>query len=479
MIEQNQTLCHMLITKKTWLLMTIFILLSLFACQRTKTTADLHQIKERDTLIAITSYSPVSYFLYRGQPMGYEYELLQLLGKHLDLHVEIKLARDLEEMILMLEKGEGDLIAYGLTITLNRKERIAFTEALNVTRQVLVQRKPQNWRQMKLHEIENELIRNPFDLAGHSVYVRKGSAYINRLKNLSLEIGEEISIIEAPGYLTTEDLIHRVANDSIKLTVSDENLAQIQSAYYQDVDIKTPVSLPQQTAWAVRKNSPLLLDTINKWLLDMQNQTDYYVIYNKYYESRQAFRSRYSSDFHPTTGGAISPYDSLFQEGASKLGWDWRILAALAYRESQFNPRARSWAGAIGLLQLMPRTAREFGATNPYNPQQSIDAGVKFLIWLENYWLEHIEDPVERQKFILASYNVGQGHVQDARKLAEAFDANPNVWENNVDKYLLKKSNPEYYNMDFVTHGYASGIEPVTYVRTIYELYEHYKKFTE
>ncbi len=440
---------------------------------------DFPEIRERGKITAITSYSPISYFIYHGEPMGYEYELLQILGEHLDMPVDIKLARDFEEMIEMLEQGEGDLIAYGLTVTSERRERLAFTEPLNVTRQVLVQRKPENWRRMRLHEIENMLIRSPLELGGQTIHVRRGSAYLSRLRNLALEIGQEINIVEAAAELTTEDLIHLVANDSIALTVADENIAQLQSAYYRDIDIATPVSLPQQTAWAVRHSSPALLDTINHWLSEAQNHADYYVIYNKYYKNRQAFRSRYASEFFPITGGTISPYDEQLKEEAERIGWDWRMLAALIYRESQFKPRARSWAGAVGLMQLMPRTAREFGAADPYDPEQNIRGGVNFIQWLQDYWEKHIEEEDERLKFVMASYNVGHGHVQDARRLAEAFDADPNVWEDNVERFMLKKSNPEYYNLDIVNFGYATGLEPVTYVETIFNLYEHYQKFVD
>ncbi len=459
------------------------IFLALFsACginKQDRVKEDFPEIRERGKLVAITSYSPFSYFILHGEPMGYEYELLQMLGEHLDLEVEIKLARDLEEMENMLARGEGDLIAYGLTITSERTEHLAFTEPMNVTRQVLVQRKPGNWRQMTLHEIEDAMIRNPFDLAGDTIHVRKGSAYKTRLDNLSLEIGEPLVVVEARSELTTEDLIHQVANDSIDLTVADENIALIQSAYYQNLDVETPLSLPQQTAWAMRYSSPILLDTINAWLTESQNHADYYVIYNKYYKDRQAFRSRYASDFNPGAGGDISRWDTLIKAGAEQLGWDWRLLAALIYRESKFNPLAQSWAGATGLMQLMPRTAREFGATNTFDPQQSIVAGVNFLLWLDNYWAEHIEDPEERQKFVIVSYNVGQGHLQDARRLAEAHDANPNKWEDNVEIFMLKKSSPDYYNLEMVKYGYASGIESVSYIKTINELYEHYKNFTE
>ena len=448
-------------------------------CHPSKKRSDLPEILERGHLVAITSYSPLSYFIYHGEPMGYEYELLKMLGDHLGIKVEIKLASDIGEMIKMLENGEGDLLAYGLTITSERRKSLAFTEPMNVTRQVLVQRKPDNWRRMRLHEIENQLIRSPFDLDGKTIHVRRGSAYAERLRNLALETGGTINIIEAPGHVTTGDLINWVDNDSIELTVADENIAQIKSAYYLNLDVETPISLPQQTAWAVRNSSKMLLDTINNWLREIQNHADYYVIYNKYFKNRQAFRSRYASDFNPVTGGSISPYDDLIRREAERLGWDWRLLAALIYRESQFLPNARSWAGALGLMQLMPHTAEEFGATNPFDPEQNITAGVNFLIWLENYWNNHIKNPDERRNFVLASYNVGQGHVQDARRLAEHFNANPNIWSDNVERFMLKKSNPEYYNLEVVNFGYASGIAPVIYVNDIYELYGHYSRFVD
>jgi membrane-bound lytic murein transglycosylase F len=461
------------------LLTGLLVVVFLSGCQSRKKQGDLPGIIEKGRLVAITSYSPISYFIYHGEPMGYEYELLKMFSDHLGLKLEIKLARDLEEMIRMLEKGEGDLIAYGLTITTERRKQLSFTHPMNVTRQVLVQRKPDNWRQMKLHNIEKQLIRSPFELSGKTIHVRSGSAYLSRIKNLSLEIGEEINVVEAPGHLTTEDLIHLVANDSIALTVADENIAQIQSAYYQNVDIESPISLPHQTAWAVRPSSKILLDTINSWLQEIQNHVDYYVIYNKYYKNRQAFRSRYASEFNPSTGGSISPYDELIRKGAEQIQWDWRLLAALIYRESQFRPQARSWAGATGLMQLMPRTASSYGANNPYDPEQNIQAGVNFLAWLENYWKEHIIDPEERRNFIMASYNVGQGHVQDARRLAEYYDADPNIWKDNVETFMLKKSNPEFYKMEVVRYGYASGLEPVNYVNDIFELYEHYQRFID
>ncbi len=462
----------------------LVILVSIFftGCnlqQQEKDLYDLPQIREKGELTAITSYSPISYFIYRGEVMGYEFELLQMLESHLELPVRIVLARDLDEMMEMLDRGKGDIIAYNLTVTAERRKQLAFTDPLNMTRQVLVQRKPDNWRGMMRHQIEQQLIRNPIELAGKTIHVRKGSAYASRLQNLSEEIGEELEIVEGAGGLTTENLINMVAERQIELTVADENIARIQAAYYRDLDVETPISLPQQTAWAVRPSSPELLDTINSWLEKVRSGADYYVIYNKYFENRRAFRARYGSDLFPVTGGQISPYDELFREYAGLIGWDWRLLAALSYQESRFDPQAVSWAGATGLMQLMPSTAAEFGAQDNYEPKENIAAAAAFISWLDDYWKEYVEDENERRKFVMASYNVGHGHVQDARRLAESHGADPDSWYGNVETFMLKKSNPEYYNREEVRYGYASGLEPVSYVSNILSLYDHYRQFVE
>lgn len=448
-----------------------------FGCHPRTEVIDMPQISERGELVAITGYSPFSYFVYRGEVMGYDYELLGLLEDYLDISVRIVLAHDFDEMIRMLEHGKGDLIAYGLTVTAERRERLAFTDPMNMTRQVLVQRRPDNWRQMMLHQIENELIRNPLALSGKTIHVRRGSAYTERLRNLSREIGAEIHISEAEKGVTTEQLIRKVAEKEIDYTVADENIATMQSAYYQNLDVSTAISLPQYTAWAVRPSSVLLLDTLNTWLQDARKHVDYYVIYNKYYENRRTFRLRYGSEYFPITGGTISPYDSLLKEQSARINWDWRLLAALVFRESRFDPYARSWAGAEGLMQLMPQTAKAFGAENPYDPIQNIIAGVRFLEWLDNYWSQEIADENQRLHFIIASYNAGQGHVQDARRLARADGADPDIWFGNVEKYMLKKSNPDYYLREEVVYGYAAGEEPVTYVQNILNLHNHYKQF--
>ena len=440
--------------------------------------ADLAEIEERGTLRAITSYGPLSYFIYRGEPLGFEYELISRFADSLGLEVDIIPAYDIAEMLDLLESGEGDVIAYRLSITAERRERVAFSDAVTSTRQMLVQPKPDDWRSRPRHVTEQYLIRRPYELAGREIHVRSASAYVTRLQNLAREIGDAIDIVEAPPEFTTEQLIEAVHNREIPLTVADENIARITGSYYRNVDVETPISLAQRTAWAVRPESTELRARINDWLAEEKRHADFHVIYRRYFDTPRGFRTRLDDEAFSPSGGSISPWDDIFREVAREIDWDWRMLVALAYQESRFNPNARSWAGAVGLMQLMPATAREHGASSLTNPRQSIEAGARYLAWLDETWKRDIEDDETRLRFVLASYNVGRGHVQDARRLAEHYGHDPDSWDRVAD-YLVKKMDPDYYNHELVNFGYARGTEPVNYVRNILRLYRRYVQFTE
>ncbi len=435
---------------------------------------DLQQIRERGYITAIMDNSSTGLFLYKGRPMGYEYELLSIFADSLGVELRFDITSDLDEAFDKLDRGEGDILAYNLTVTKERKQRVKFTNYHHIVRQVLVQRKPDNWRQMKLHEIERTMLRTPIELIGKEVHVRKGSAYVARLQHLAEEIGGDIRIvIDAPD-VETEEIIKKVAQGQIDFTVADENVAQVNARYYPNLDIKTPISLPQQIAWGVRKNADSLHSVLNEWIYTMKKKPEYYTIYDKYFKSTRTSRSRLRSDYFSIDSNTISPYDSLIKAAARKIGWDWKLLAAQISRESKFDPDAVSWAGAIGLMQVLPRNGEEYGAKDLTNPVQNIHAGIKHIQWLQGVWRDVIPDSVERQKFILASYNVGQGHVQDALRLTKKYGADTTRWNDNVSKYLLLKSKPKYYNDEVVQFGYCRCTEPVTYVEEILKLYEYY-----
>lgn len=439
---------------------------------------DLKEIKESGVLRAITTFSPTGYFLYRGQAMGFEYDMLNRLAKSIGVELEIVLAKNVDSVIPMLNRGDGDIIAMGFTITGKRKEAISFTDPYLITHQSLVQKKPANWRKISKDNTKKKLATDIVDLIRDTVSVRKNTSYYDRLSKLSSELGDTIYIKILPGEITDEEIIKMVADGKIKYTVIDNNIAEIHKSYYPDIDVNTQISLSQRIAWAVRKNSPDLLAIMNEKLRSLKKTATYNIIYNKYFKNRRKFKQRFSSEFYTETTGKISKYDNLVKKYTKDLGWDWRLVKALIYQESKFKTEGKSWAGASGLMQLMPATAKGLGVTDVHDPEQNIKAGITFLKRMYENWKE-IPDSIQRIKFSMASFNAGYGHVLDAQKLTKKYKGNFLRWDNGVDQYILNLSKSKFYNDPVVKYGYVRGSEPYNYIVEIFNRYHHYKEFAK
>ncbi len=438
---------------------------------------DLTEIIERGVLRAATDYNSTNYFIYRGEPMGFHLELLKHFANYLGVDLEVSVSNDLQENMDCILADDGcDLIAQNLTVTNSRRSLLSFTEPHSQTRQVLVQRKPDQWYNMRSSEIENYLVRNQLDMGGKTVHVQKNSAFVSRLHSLMDEIGDTIYIVERDEEV--EELINLVAGGMIDYTVSDENLARLNQMYFANIDARTPVSFPQNLSWAVRPGANDLLEAVNEWLREFKTTRQYTAIYNKYYNnSRSVFIAK--SELHSLGGGRISHYDDYFKRYADIVGWDWRLIASLSYQESRFDHSAVSWAGAFGIMQLMPGTAEFLNVAEDASVQEHIAAGVRYLRWLDQRFTDEIQDDEQRVLFVLAAYNVGIGHVLDARRLAEKYGKDPNTWKDNVDYFILNKSKPKYYLDPVVRYGYARGAEPYNYVTEIMERYRHYRNALE
>lgn len=434
---------------------------------------DLPEILQRKKLIVLTNFNATDYFIYRGNPMGYQYDLIHEFSDALGIDFEIIAENDLAKSFSNLKTGKCDVLALNLTVTKERGKFVKFTTAHSKSRQILVQHKPENWESMKLSEIEHSVIRNQLDLAGKTIYVQNNSSYATRLKNLSDEIGDSINIIEIDE--DVEELIRKVAEGEIEYTVCDENLAKVNQTFYPEIDINTAISFPQYLAWAVRKEgSEQLLDTLNSWIRSFKKTKKYTLIYNRYFKnSKTGLMAKRSIAF--VGNGMLSPYDKLIRQYSDSLNWDWRLLASMIYQESGFYPKAVSWVGAFGLMQLMPGTAKYYGVTISSSPEKNIDAGVQYLKWLNEIFEDKVKYREERLKFVLASYNVGLGHVLDARALAKKYGKDPEIWDENVEVFILKKSDPKYYLDPVVRFGYCRGEETYNYVKKILERYNDYE----
>ena len=397
------------------------------------------------------------------------------LAGHLGVELEVKPIRDLNNMVERLNNHEADIVAANLTMTKERLNFINFTEPHTYTTQVLVQKKPDNWRNVSKRTWKKKLITDPIDLGYQKVHLRKNSSFYTRLTNLSEEIGESIYIEEVSGEITTEQLIEKVAHGEIALTVADQHVARVNATHFDNLYIETPVSFKQRIGWGLRKSAPKLLEEINAWLTQFRRTTEFAVIYNKYFKNSTIYNKRINSEFYAAKSGKISAYDELIKKYSSELNWDWKLLSSLVYQESKFNHQATSWVGAFGLMQIMPETGKLYGIDSTSAPEENIVAGIKYLKWLDGKWLTSIEDQEERIKFVLASYNVGLGHIIDARNLATKHGKDGTKWDENVDEFILKKMQPVYYQDPVCRFGYCRGNEPFQYVKNILKRYEQYQ----
>ncbi|MBV6485680.1 MAG: transporter substrate-binding domain-containing protein [Flavobacteriales bacterium] len=439
---------------------------------------DLDTIQTEGKLRALIHYSSTSYFIYKGVPQGFEYELLSLYADHIGTTLEVVPIKSLDSVFIELNKGTADIAAANLTVTEERKEQVYFTHPVLITKQVLIQRKPANWKKLKKKQVEDSLVRSVHELAGKKIVVREHSSFFKELKRIEKEIKQDIEIEFVPGSFTSEDLIEMVAVGEKEYTVADKNIAMVNEWYYPNIDAKMVLSKHQDIAWAIRNNSDSLLVSVNKWLGEFQKTKKFKSLLNKYFKNQHLVKNRVKHQYYTLSSGQISMYDELIKKHAPTIGWDWELLAALIYQESHFNNSARGWGDSFGLMQFMPETGARFGVDFSSGPEQNIIAGTKYIAKLNAIWEQEVEDKEERIKFILASYNAGPGHVIDAKNLAVKYGKNPKLWSD-VGYFLLNKSKRKYYNDDVVKHGYYKGFIAYDYVNEIMDRYHHYKNITE
>ena len=450
------------------LLLLFLLFFSLTSCRFNKNnsnpTDDLLQILHKGEINVLTLSGSMSYFIYKGEPKGYEYELLSSFAESLHLKINIHLAENETKLMEMLMQGKGDLIAYNIPITNEGKEQVLYCGREIINEQVLIQR----------NNKDDTLLTDVTGLIGKDVWVIHDSKYYRRLKNLDDELGGGVLIrIIEKDTVTVEDLIETVSRGGISYTLSDVDMAKLNKTYFNNINIDLLVGHPQRSSWAVRKTSPVLAKAIDKWFENNRNNPQYQRIIKRYFEMSK----------NPGNGPAplisfkqISPFDHFFKEYALQINWDWRLLASISYQESRFFTDRTSWAGAAGLMGLMPRTAEALGLPSDdiYDPEKNIKAAAGFIRRL-NRMFDTIENEDERIKFIVAAYNSGPGHIVDAQALAEKFGKNTEEWKD-VEEYLKLKNLPEYYNDPVCKSGYFRGTETVNYVRNVIERWRYYRE---
>lgn len=454
-------------------LIYILFVFTIFSCSSKdgNNINDFEEVKKKGELTILTLNSSTSYFMYKEEQMGYDYDIAQDFCNHYGLSLNVKVAENVTRLVEMLNNGEGDLVAYEVPVTNELKDSVIYCGLQQVSHQVLIQQANKG----------DTILKDVVELIGKEVYVKHNTKYHQRLLNLNSELGGGIVIKDVDkDTITSEDLIEMVSAGEIKYTISDEYIAKLNRTYFRNIDISLPISFDQRSSWAVRKNSPHLAKALNDWFTENNNKPIYQSITKKYFElSKQPFDGEYEIPKN-LPKGAISAYDALFKKHAKGTKYEWEFLAAVSYHESRFQNNLTSWAGAAGIMGLMPRTAKSLGLSSEdrMNPDLSIGAAVELLDRL-NKMFSSVPNQQERQKLILAAYNAGNGHVNDAQALARKYGADPNVWEGGVKKYLELKNVPEYYNDPVCKCGYFRGGETIKYVDNVINTSERFKRIEQ
>jgi len=421
--------------------------------------------KKKLPLRVITRNSPETYFLWRGELLGFEYELMKRFAHLNNLKLEMVVADSYDEMLTMLKEGRGDMIAAGLSRTQSRllsikQEKIQSSIRYNRVAELLV-----------AHQ-ESPAINSLADLEGRIITVRRSSSFWQTAKKLATKY--KATLVAADELLATELLIAQVADKKIDLTIADSNLVAIEKNFRDE--IITPLKLKDSIPYAylTRNNNPELLSRLNEFIRQHYRKTFYNVVKNKYFKSTTHQNKHRESRLQ--VGSDLSPYDDIIKNNVTEYHFDWRLIVSQMYQESRFDPLAHNSSGAKGLMQMLPRTAKELGVTNLTEPEQAISSGIRYLNWTRERFSKDL--PVQEQIFFsLASYNAGYGHVKDAQRLARKLGLRDDKWFNHVEKAMLLLQQKKYYKK--ARFGYVRGTEPVNYVRNIHQRYLSYIRITE
>ncbi len=432
---------------------------------------DFEQIKERGTIRMITRYNSSSYFLHRGMDRGFEFELVSKFAEDQGLKVEVVLVGLDDDPITLLNRGEGDLIASNFAVTPDRTPHILFSKPYNFVNQVLVQSEDQS------------PIEDFSGLDGKTVTVRRGSSYYTTLASLR-DKGYDITIDVAGQDWNTEALILEVAEGRLEATVADDNLYRVASNYIDGVRSGLILAEQDTIAWAIRRNAPQLKEKMDAFMTQhfriresegrILRSAFLNILQRRYYEEDRKATRFSDRSFDMIYTGYISPYDDMVRTIAEEADVDWKLVLAVMAQESQFNPNARSWAGAVGLMQIIPRFSRVEDEALLYDPEINIREGVRYLQKHLNRYA-HL-DSLNQYAFALANYNVGMGHIADARYLAAQLGNDPDEWEHVADA-LLRLMQRKYYQ--HARYGFKRGIETVNYVEDVMDRYRRYYAISE
>ncbi|MCZ6826625.1 MAG: membrane-bound lytic murein transglycosylase MltF [Gammaproteobacteria bacterium] len=414
----------------------------------------VEQIKTLGELRVLTRNSPTTYYIGHEGPIGPEYDLVKRFSKALGVELKIEVDEEFQSLIPGVKNGRAHIAAAGLTITPERLGEVAFGPSYDYISEYVVYR------------VNTRRPREPIDLIGKSIEVIKGSAHADTMHQLRQRY-PDLTWIETPN-VASEELIYQVAQGKIDYTIADSSEFNVSRKFHPEIRVAFQLRKNLPLAWAIPKNAPALHDAVQEFFAGLRESGDLNRILQKYYGNIGNFDYVGTRAFLRHIETRLPQFRTSFQQSAAIVGMDWRLLAAVGYQESHWNPKAISPTGVRGIMMLTQPTARQLGIKNRIDPVQSISGGSKYIREMMSRIPERIPEP-DRTWLALASYNVGWGHIEDARIITEIRELNPDSWAD-VRSSLPLLTQKKWYSR--VRRGYARGWEPVHYVDNIRSYYD-------
>jgi len=414
----------------------------------------LDKIKRNKVLNVVLLNAPSTYYIGTEGPQGFEYDLLQAYSEYLDVDLNITTAHTIKEALEFSKNPNIHIVSASLSKTPQREKKYNFGPSYFETEEQVIC----NRGMLR----ESKFPRDVEDLEGLSIMVGEDTSYSDTM-NAFKDDGFDLNITTTSEF-STEELLEKVAEHEIDCTVADSNIYTLNLRYFPEIALAFSVSGREQLAWVLPKNAKELQSNMYAWLNEY-NQKGLMTQLKDHYYSYILFFDYYNTKmFYKRIKNRLPKYKKYFENAAKRFKIPWTLLASVSYQESHWNPRAKSFTGVRGLMMLTKRTAKILGVKNRLNPMQSVTGGTRHLKQMIKFVPKEVEEE-NRLKFALAAYNIGMGHIKDARKLARQLGLNQNVWSD-LKIVLPLLSQKKYYRT--LKYGYARGAEPVKYVESIY-----------
>ena len=419
----------------------------------------LETIAERGRLIVATRNGPTTYYEGSDGPTGLEYDLASHFADRLDVELEFVLADSISELIQMLQQGQVDIVASGMPISRSTEKLVRFSASYQHVKEQVIDLQKTKPRPRSI----GDLIA-PLSVVPSASHLETLGKLRPDHPNLELKIEHGLEF---------DELVEKVVEKRTRYALANSNEVQAVRHYYPELRIAFSLAEEKGIAWAVNKVDDVsLLNEINGFFLRIKTDGLLTELLERYYGHVSTFDYSGTRLFMKRVESRLPKYLDLFKEAGTRYLVDWRLLAAMSHQESQWNRDATSRTGVRGLMMLTLATSSQLGVTNRLDPRQSIMGGARYLAQLRKRLPESIVEP-DRTWMAMAAYNVGYGHLMDAREIASLLEQDPDKWVNIKENLPLLRKRKWYKK---TKHGYARGNEPVQYVQNIRRYYDILKR---